>query len=218
MLQTLLKTSTRIQGHRAARLPSKVTWISTQTSTLSNDVQQHQNLQSRLDPKGDLFQSDIGPELVGKSASIVRVFGPQSSSQALLSTGGPNLARYSSFDPTFDRAKEWIRSHAVGPAVGSHLLASGLFCGLVEASFPNSIPMSSTVNQRGPIFVGTELLATVTVEKVEPTDGSFHTDKDNSMNKKGFEVQLKTELKRIRDDEIVVDGKYTVWLPDYMHM
>lgn len=204
-------TSTRIQTQSIVRLQRNVKLMSTEVN-LQNNFQPH------LDPRGDLFQSEIGPDLVGKSASIIRVFGPQSSSQALLSTGGPNLARHSSFDPTFDRAKEWIRSHAVGPAIGSHLLASGLFCGLVEASFPNCITMKSTVNQRGPILVGTELLATVTVESVESTDDSFTLELDEAGDKKGFEVKIKAELKRMRDGEIAVDGQFTVWIPDYMHM
>lgn len=159
--------------------------------------------------------------MVGKSASIVRVFGPQSNAQALLACGGSHLARDASFDPRYDRAQKWIRSHAVGHAVGSPLLASGLFCGLVEASFPNSIPVRSDLRHVRPIVVGMEMEAKVTVKRVIATDSSYHLESsvnEASTNKKGYEVLLDTELTRIRDSAKIVEGSNSIWLPDYMRM
>ena len=173
-----------------------------------------------FDPKGNLFSAEVGTSLVGKYAEIIRVIGPQSSAQALLATGGPNLARFSSFDPGFDRAKNWISSHAVGPAVGSPIVASGLFCGLVEASFPKSVLIANEMKQVRPILVGIEMKARIVVNSVEPTNEFFHLDYGlgDSSNNAGYEVSLTTELSTVRDKKKIVEGTYRVYLPDYMKM
>jgi len=180
------------------------------------------DVEEYFSPKGDLFDAEIGEDLVGKSASIVRIFGPQSNAQALLACGGSYLARDASFDPRYDRAQKWIRSHAVGHAVGSPSLAAGLFCGLVEASFPNSIPVRSDMKHIRPIVVGIEMEARVTVKEVIRTDSSYQLEsfvnEASSTNKKGYEVLLDAELTRIRDSAKIVEGSHSVWLSDYTRM
>jgi len=36
--------------------------------------------------------------------------------------------------------------------------------------------------------------------------------------KKGYEVQFKTSVNYVRDDNIVAEGTHSVWIPDYLHM
>jgi hypothetical protein len=105
-------------------------------------------------PGGDLFLARVGPELLGKSAWTRRTFEPRSNALSLLTCGGEALAKHASFDPEYQRARDWIRHHAVGPAVLSPVLINGLVGALVEASVPQSIPMSSSMNQIRPLIVG----------------------------------------------------------------
>ena len=169
--------------------------------------------------KGDLTFSKYGLDLVGKSVSIVRKFESQSGQRALLATGGSQLARHSSFDPNFETANKWISSHAVGSSIGSPVLASGVFCALIEAWFPVSVQISSEIKHKKPIFLGMELVATITV--IDVTDASSKDKKTNingsPISSKGFESTLKAELRSQRDGEILVDGKYKIWLPDFTH-
>jgi len=178
-------------------------------------------------PVGDLFGSPVGPGLVGRSSSIRRSFGPRSNAQAMLTCGGPGLARHASFDPEYGRAREWIRSHAVGPAVLSPVLIQGLVGALVEASVPQSVPVGSTMRQIRPIIVGVEMEAKITAVSV--SDGSDTAEKSEAMcmdsgpndrfkKGKGYEVILKTECTRVRDGAVIAEGCHTIWIPDYMHM
>jgi hypothetical protein len=105
-------------------------------------------------PGGDLFLAEVGPELMGKSAWIRRTFDPRSNSLSLLTCGGEALAKHASFDPEYNRARDWIRHHPVGPAVLSPVLINGLVGALVEASVPQAIPVSSSMNQIRPLIVG----------------------------------------------------------------
>lgn len=110
--------------------------------------------ESDKEPKGDLFNASVGEDILGKYASIKRVFGPRSNSQAMLTHGGPVLARHSSFDPAYSRAKLWIRHHPVGPALISPVLVNGIIGALVEASLPHSVPISTHMKQLRPLIVG----------------------------------------------------------------
>lgn len=105
-------------------------------------------------PGGDLFLAEVGPGLMGKSAWIRRTFDPRSNSLSLLTCGGEALAKHASFDPEYNRARDWIRHHPVGPAVLSPVLINGLVGALVEASVPQAIPVSSSMNQIRPLIVG----------------------------------------------------------------
>ena len=111
-----------------------------------------------LGPGGDLFLAKVGPDLLGKTAWARRTFDPRSNSQSLLICGGPALAKHASFDPEYKRARDWIRHHAVGPAVLSPILINGLVGALVEASIPQSIPVSSSMQQICPLIVGVSSL------------------------------------------------------------
>jgi anti-sigma factor RsiW len=106
-------------------------------------------------PQGELFHGEktLGPSLTGKTASIRRVFGAGSNAAGLLTCGGEQLARHASFDPDYTRAQGWIRHHAVGPAVLSPVLISGLVGALVEAVFPNSVPVSCSISHLKPLIV-----------------------------------------------------------------
>lgn len=107
-----------------------------------------------MGPEGDLFSADVGPSLVGKKAQVKRIFGPRANSIGLLTAGGEALAKHASFDPQYHRARDWIRTHAVGPAVLSPVLISGLVGALVEAACPQSIPISCSMQQIRPLIVG----------------------------------------------------------------
>jgi hypothetical protein len=110
-------------------------------------------------PVGGLFQpKEIGPNLVGQTASIMRVFGPGANARGLLTCGGEELARHASFDPDYERARGWIQNRAIGPAVLSPVLISGLVGALVEAAFPQSIPTSCSMHQKRPLIVSTFFL------------------------------------------------------------
>ena len=111
-------------------------------------------------PGGDLFRSAVGPELVGKSSWIRRTFDPRSNSLSLLTCGGEALAKHASFDPEYNRARDWIRHHPVGPAVLSPLLINGLVGALVEASVPQSVPVASSMKQIRPLIVGVSTKST----------------------------------------------------------
>ena len=105
-------------------------------------------------PWGDLFEASVGPELLGKKASIRRTFDAQSNALGLLTCGGQALAKHASFDPEYERARGWIQHHAVGPAVLSPVLIGGLVGALIEAAVPQSVPMASTMRLLRPLIVG----------------------------------------------------------------
>ena len=177
-------------------------------------------------PTGDLFHDHIkpGPNLLGKSASIRRTFGPNAAAQALLVCGGPALARHASFDPQYARARTWIHTHPVGPAVVGSILLQGLVGALVEAAVPQSVPMKANMTQIRPLIVGVEMEATVTVTDVKATEeGSYQhhhndgTDVEDISRKGGYEVKLRTECKRVRDGSLLAEGSHVIWIPDHMH-
>lgn len=105
-------------------------------------------------PWGDLFDATVGPELLGKAASFRRTFDAQSNALGLLTCGGEALAKHASFDPEYDRARDWIQHHAVGPAVLSPVLINGLVGALVEAAVPKAVPISCSMRQIRPLIVG----------------------------------------------------------------
>jgi hypothetical protein len=172
-------------------------------------------------PMGDLFESKlksgaVGQNLVGKRASIRRVFGPSSNAQGLLTCGGEELARHASFDPDYETARQWIRSRAIGPAVLSPVLISGLVGALVEAALPQTVPLSSSTNHYRPLIVGVEVCAQIEVESVmeatqEAIVGSDYVDG-------GYEISLTTRVVRVQDDAVVAEGSHKVWMPGYLTM
>jgi hypothetical protein len=154
---------------------------------------------------------------VGNFASIRRTFGPNDNAQALLLCGGASLARHASFDPTYARAREWIRSHAVGPAVVEHILIQGLVAALVEAALPNRVPLSYQMTHHRPLIVGVEVEAIITVTDVRrDTTAVRHDDNDctSTSASTGILVTLRAECKRVRDGTCVADGIHKIWLPD----
>jgi len=178
-------------------------------------------------PRGSLLNVSadvIGKDLIGKSASVKRIFGAQNNTQALLACGGPNLAANSSFDQNYVHAREWIQQHPVGPAVGSPLLASGLIYALVEASFPQCVSITSSFTQIRPVIVGIELEATIQVDSVKATAKRNSYDEaaiygaDDMKKPGGFEVFLKTGIVRVRDQVKIVEGSQLIWIPDYWNM
>ena len=52
--------------------------------------------------------------ILGMKASSRRTFSPNSNAQAMLLSGGMELAKDASFDPIYSRAQKYIRNHAVG--------------------------------------------------------------------------------------------------------
>ena len=177
------------------------------------------------EPTGDLFESKlkqgwIGENLVGKTASIRRVFGPGANAQAFLTCGGEDLARHASFDPDYETAKDWIQSRAIGDAVLSPILISGLVGALVEAAFPQTVPMSSSMDMRRPLIVGVEVCARVQVESVKETqrDGTEGGETTGHGADRGYEIVLSTQVIREQDDSIIAEGSHTVWFPSYLTM
>lgn len=176
-------------------------------------------------PEGDLFQSEVNMDMMGKTATIRRTFHARSNAQGLLTCGGEALAKHSSFDPSYERAQTWIRHHAVGPAVLSPILISGLVGALVEAAMPNSVPVSSQMNQIRPLIVGVEVVAKIEVVSLSDSDetstsdcGSQSSREDLYERKNGYAVGLKTEVARVRDGAVIADGCTSVWIPDYQNM
>lgn len=191
------------------------TTTTTSTSSSSNSTQ----------PQGNLFNAKIyndsspSSSLLHKIASIKRTFTAQSNAQAMLICGGPILAAHSSFDPEYSRARDYIRNHAVGPAVVQPVLINGLIGTLVEAALPSSFFIKSDVCQLTPLIVGVEVEASIKVIQIkkgnESTTIASHALKQQFNQTQGYEVVLKTQVKRVLDDEIISEGDHHVWLPDY---
>jgi hypothetical protein len=201
---------------------------------------------SAFQPTGDLFDSPrklrrggaiVGPTLVGRTASIRRVFGPGSNAQGLLTCGGEELARHASFDPDYETAKGYIRSRAIGPAVLSPILISGLVGALVEAALPQTVVLRSSMDLIRPLIVGVEVRAVVRVQTVrethqggdnDGTDSSHSSERQQeqqqqrhhilSSTKKGYEIVLSTQVVRVQDDATIAEGTHTVWLSSYLTM
>jgi len=179
---------------------------------------------------GDLFPYEPNDQKikisVGKFASIRRTFGPNDNAQALLICGGPSLARHSSFDPQYATARTWIRSHPVGPAVVGPILLQGLVGALIEAAIPQRVPIQANLTQLCPLIVGVEMEATVTVTQVDAIVDDTNSTIDNDAmlndttsrlrtNGGGYQVQLRAECKRVRDNTVIAEGSQLIWIPDY---
>jgi hypothetical protein len=162
--------------------------------------------------------------LVGKSGCIRRTFGPRSNAEAMLTCGGEALAAHASFDPDYIRAKGWIRQHAVGPAVLSPVLVSGLVGALVEAAFPQSVPDTQTISVLRPLIVGVEVEARIEVTEVVFVDGGGgvgggnNNHERNERRQRGYAVRLRTTVSRERDALALAEGSHSIWIPDYLRM
>ena len=213
-----------------------------------NDI--HSHIEEER-PTGTLFQlskAPIGPELIGARGMIRRTFGPRSNAEGLLATGGPDLAAHASFDPDYHRAQDWIRHHAVGPAVLSPILISGLTGALTEAAFPHGVITYQSMKHVRPLIVGVpvasiiEVVSVTKAERIKPTmeqdehdsinnhDRNNNDDDDDKNPSKenddrhqqqrthGYDVTLRTIVSRVRDDCIIAEGIHELWVPDYLRM
>jgi hypothetical protein len=179
-------------------------------------------------PTGALFapRRPRGPELVGATGMIRRTFGPRSNAEGLLATGGPDLAAHASFDPDYQRAQDWIRHHAVGPAVLSPILIAGLTGALTEAAFPQGVITAQSMKHVRPLIVGVpvaSMIEVVSVTKAEPNNTTEFMEDDSEQRtdrkrKHGYDVVLRTVVSRVRDNCIIAEGTHELWLPDYLSM
>mmetsp|Transcript_12538 Transcript_12538/g.16483 ORF Transcript_12538/g.16483 Transcript_12538/m.16483 type:complete len:268 (+) Transcript_12538:82-885(+) len=196
-------------------------------------------------PRGSLFDVlysgvslTIGPSLIGQVGQVERTFTPQSNSQAMLTCGGPALAAHASFDPNYDRAVNWIQNHAVGPAVLSPILVSGLVGALTEAAFPQAIVIKHSLTMTDkPLIVGVTVLAQIKVTNVELKNrqaffmeqqngdddataaAENQSSNNNSWNRQiGYLVELETSVVRVQDEAIIAQGEQFIWIPDYKNM
>ena len=179
-------------------------------------------------PMGPLFalpRPKIGPELVGATGRIHRTFGPRSNAEGLLATGGPDLAAHASFDPDYPRAQDWIRHHAVGPAVLSPILISGLTGALTEAAFPQGVITAQSMKHVRPLIVGVPVASMIQVLSVTKTQVSKEDSADDDdhertdhKRKHGYDVVLRTVVARVRDNCIIAEGTHELWVPDYLRM
>ena len=172
---------------------------------------------------GELFHGakDIGPDLVGQTASVQRTFGPNSNANVMLTCGGANLAKHASFDPEYSRARSYLRQHAIGPAVLSPILLQGLVGALVEAAFPQAVPVTQTMQTMQPLIVGVDVQATITVTDIYLKEHDHNGSDRPSLGYrqgKGFKVHLDTEVVRTRDNVVLAKGHQCVWIPDYLRM
>ena len=113
---------------------------------------------------GNSHTTDV---LLHKTASVLRTFESSANAQAMLISGGSQLASNASFDPQYSRAKNYIRNHAVGPAVLSPILINGLIGALVESQFPQGFMKKCTLEQKLHLIVGCEVEASLMVVDVK---------------------------------------------------
>ncbi len=218
-------------ARRSSPFKASLASASQSLSPWNNETRMYSNTNSHTyQPMGDLFQHAkaqqqdskssivIDDDFVGKTASIKRVFGPGANAQALLTCGGEELAQQASFDPDYETAKDWIRSRPVGPAVLSPTLISGLVGALIEASFPQTVPMNNSMNFIHPLIVGMEVSASIRVESVHETKraGSGATNGLYGTTDLGYEILLSTEVTRAIDGVTIAEGHHTVWIPGYL--
>lgn len=163
--------------------------------------------------------------LLHEKASIRRTFESSANAQAMLISGGPQLASNASFDPLYSRAKNYIRNHAVGQAVLSPILIHGLIGALVESRFPSGFMEKCTLEQRLPLIVGCEVEASLEVVGVNQvlrtgSDSNHFSNRkiDHSVmiRMEGLEVELITKVVRISDGEDIAVGTQTIWLPEHL--
>jgi hypothetical protein len=218
----------QLRPHSKGKLLPATSTRNTSSSIPSTNIV---NERRKDGPTGDLFVTSTNEAAdetsrtinaaeirVGNLASIRRTFGPNDNAQALLLCGGSSLARHASFDPTYARARTWIRSHAIGPAVVEPILIQGLVAALIEAAFPQRVPLSQQMTYHRPLIVGVETEATVTVAQIERNTSTIDTaSNDESVARipgDGVQVTLRAECKRVRDDTCVAEGTHQIWIPD----
>jgi hypothetical protein len=160
-----------------------------------------------------------------KKASTRRTFSPNSNAQAMLLSGGIELAENASFDPIYSRARKYIRNHAVGPAVLSPILIHGLVGALIESTLPQSFFVENRLRQVRPLIVGVEVEAAYEVVSIVASDevsrsglgGDGEIDGFNHITRSaGNELVLETSVKRVSDGALIAEGQQVVWLPDYV--
>lgn len=163
------------------------------------------------------------PNIPHMKASTRRTFSPNSNAQAMLLSGGDNLAENASFDPIYSRAKNYIRNHPVGPAVISPILIHGLVGALIESKLPQSFFVENSLRQARPLVVGVEVEAQYEVVSVLPSasgvgfdDGRAGNDLSHIGRIPGYELKLETSVRRVSDGALIAEGQQTVWLPDYV--
>jgi hypothetical protein len=102
----------------------------------------------------------------------------------------------------------------VGPAVLSSTLISGLVGALIEASFPQTVPVNSSLNFIRPLIVGCEVCARIQVESVNETQRNNNNNNikttATSTEQKGYEILLSTQVIRVQDDIVIAEGYHTV--------
>ena len=175
-------------------------------------------------PTGELFDlkrgEGIDDSLLGKTAKVRRVFAPSANAQGLLVSGGEELARHASFDPDYSRARGWIQNRAIGDAVLSPVLISGLVGALVEAAFPQSVPVMASMHHARPLIVGQEVNATIQVVGVKHftrhSEEVSIKERDFGSRQEGHEIRLVTEVVRTQDSEVIAEGSHSVWIPGYL--
>merc|ERR1719197_1364223 len=166
-------------------------------------------------PMGELFELErttgANQAWISKEASIRRVFGSGANDLGLLTCGGEELARHASFDPDYSRARGWIQNRPIGHAVLSPVLISGLVGALVEAVFPQSVGISSSMHQRNPLIVGQEVCARVEVVGVKTFSGVSRQKNETSFGgrQNGNEIELLTEVVRSQDNELIAEGMHS---------
>lgn len=213
------------------RIPDSARSLSSSSS--SNSAARYE-LTDEDGPSGILFSVDkppIGPALVGATGTVQRTFGPRSNAEGLLATGGSALAAHASFDPDYDRAQDWIRHHAVGPAVLSPILIAGLTGALTEAAFPHGVITAQSMRHKRPLIVGVPVASMIQVVSVNEAAqqqqlSSFlqqqqdEEEEGNSDHKRkhGYNVVLRTVVTRVRDDCVIAEGSHELWVPDYLRM
>lgn len=195
-------------------------YLSTSALSCSN----HESSTEANSSSNKFMTSNNINNLLSKKASIRRTFSPNSNAQAMLVCGGKELAAYASFDPEYKRAKDYIQNHAVGPAVLSPILISGLIGALIESTLPQSFFISGTMNQLRPLIVGVEVEANIQVVSVKSVKSSSEISSSNeelggfnykNMLQQGYELLLDTEVKRVSDGAVISTGNQTIWLPNY---
>lgn len=237
----MIYSAVRILSRNAASLNRNVDRAVVTQHYLRNIMEQsntsspftiHRLLSSSASPQESLSsssqQSTIPPTLLTKKASVRRTFSPNSNAQAMLVCGGTELAAHASFDPEYKRAKGYIQNHAVGPAVLSPILISGLVGALIESTLPQSFFVEGSMKQVHPLIVGVEVEATIEIKSVLNCDnvnrsnnekgysGSYTIGEQRKYH--GYELLLDTQVKRVSDGVVISKGNQTVWLPDYGHL
>lgn len=225
-LQKLVRPDTTLVGLRGCHLPrNTLSPFNTPVTSCyfqSDAAVTEERGNDDTEPIGDLLKAkEVGPSLVGLTAQVKRTFGPRDNAQAMLTCGGEALAAHASFDPDYERAKTWVRHHAVGPAVLSPVLISGLTGALVEAAFPQAIIMSQGMSQIRPLIVGVPVIGKIEASSVIDTrkNGFRAVEIGEGFEKcHGYQVDLKSLVLRVRDDAVIAEGVYSIWIPDYEHM